>query len=372
MCTTRSASATSSSVDRNASTRSCGSFPTNPTVSEIAARRLPGQLQPARRGIERREQLVGHEDVGPGERVHQRGLAGVRVAGDRDLRDARALAALPLHARASCASVLDVAAELRDPPADVLAVDLHLRLAGAAGPDAAAEPAHRLAPSAETGQEVVELRELDLRLALAAAGVQREDVEDQRRPVDHLDARAAPRALRSCPGESSWSKITSGRVVACTRRCSSSSLPRPIERGGIGLAAALDDSGDGSAPAESASAASSSRSSSPIPGPTPTSTARSRTRGRHVADSGDSRIRAGAAVAFPARAAFVRHQLIAEPCSRSRSLRRTLSSVPAPVPDDQAAREPVAPRAGTPADGCRGRRSRARAPRHGARPARRP
>ncbi len=41
-CSTRSASATSSSVDRKASTRSCGSLPTNPTVSEITARRLPG------------------------------------------------------------------------------------------------------------------------------------------------------------------------------------------------------------------------------------------------------------------------------------------------------------------------------------------
>jgi len=35
---------TSSSVDRNASTRSCGSFETKPTVSEIVAARPPGNV----------------------------------------------------------------------------------------------------------------------------------------------------------------------------------------------------------------------------------------------------------------------------------------------------------------------------------------
>ena len=48
------------------------------------------------------------------------------------------------------------------------------------------EPGHRLAPAAEPGQQVVELRQLDLGLALPRPGVQREDVEDQRRAVDHL------------------------------------------------------------------------------------------------------------------------------------------------------------------------------------------
>ena len=44
MWTTSSANVTSSSVDRKASTRSCGSFPTNPTVSLIVHRRPPGSF----------------------------------------------------------------------------------------------------------------------------------------------------------------------------------------------------------------------------------------------------------------------------------------------------------------------------------------
>ena len=64
---------------------------------------------------------------------------------------------------------------------------LELRLAGAARADAAAEPLEVLPHPAHARQVVLELRELDLELALGADGVLREDVEDQLRPVD--DAR---------------------------------------------------------------------------------------------------------------------------------------------------------------------------------------
>ena len=187
-CTTSSASVTSSSVDRNASTRSCGSLLTKPTVSLIVQRRPPGQLEPTDGGVEGREELVGHHHVGAGETVHQGGLAGVRVTGDRRLRDAAVLSPRPLRL-AGAGERLQLASQLRDAPADVLAVDLHLRLAPAEpGADAAARAAHRLAPAPQAGQQVVELRELHLGLALPAAGVQREDVEDQGGAIDHLHA----------------------------------------------------------------------------------------------------------------------------------------------------------------------------------------
>src|SRR5205823_4659156 len=66
----------------------------------------------------------------------------------------------------------DIPAQLRQPAPDVLAVDLELRLARAAGADATTKPGHRLAPATETRQEVVELGQLDLRLALPGARVQ--------------------------------------------------------------------------------------------------------------------------------------------------------------------------------------------------------
>src|SRR5205823_6923929 len=68
----------------------------------------------------------------------------------------------------------------RDPP-----VALELRLARAARADAAAEPLEVLPQAPHPRQVVLELRELDLELALGAHGVLGEDVEDQLRSVDH-------------------------------------------------------------------------------------------------------------------------------------------------------------------------------------------
>ena len=68
-----------------------------PTVSVIRNVR-PSQAQRARRRVERVEQAVAHADLGARQRVEQRRLAGVRVAGERDVGQVRALA-LGAHAR---------------------------------------------------------------------------------------------------------------------------------------------------------------------------------------------------------------------------------------------------------------------------------
>src|ERR1035441_6346655 len=57
----------------------------------------------------------------------------------------------------------------------------------AAGYPSAGLPGQRLAPAAEPGQHVLQVGQLHLGLALPAAGVLGENVEDQRGPVDHLD-----------------------------------------------------------------------------------------------------------------------------------------------------------------------------------------
>src|SRR5206468_4912534 len=120
----------------------------------------------------------------------------VRVAGDRDRRDRVAHALLPLDL-ARRGHVVDLLAELRHAGVDTAAVELDLRLTGSAGAHAGARAAHlatglaghRVAPAAQARQQVLQLRELDLRLALAALRVLAEDVEDHGRAVDdlHLD-----------------------------------------------------------------------------------------------------------------------------------------------------------------------------------------
>ena len=67
------------------------------------------------------------------------------------------------------------------------AADLELRLAGAAPADAAGEARERVVLLAEARQGVLELRELDLELAVRALGALREDVEDELRAVDDLE-----------------------------------------------------------------------------------------------------------------------------------------------------------------------------------------
>ena len=87
--------------------------------------------------------------------------------------------------------LLEPAAKHNDPPVREPTVGLELRLAGPACADAgsdgtgtATEPLEVLPHPAHPRQVVLELRELDLELALGARGVLGEDVEDQLRPVD--------------------------------------------------------------------------------------------------------------------------------------------------------------------------------------------
>ena len=150
-------------------------------------------LEAARRRVERLEEPVLDRDLGAGERVQERRLADVRVAGERD--DRRPLRAAALRRRPRCLPSSrrrrrrSVIAAPREP-----AVGLELRLAGAARADAGPERARAAAEALEVlphaphaRQVVLELRELDLELALGAHGVLGEDVEDQLRAVD--DAR---------------------------------------------------------------------------------------------------------------------------------------------------------------------------------------
>ena len=71
-----------------------------------------------------------------------------------------------------------------DAQVDLAAVGFELGFAGAPGADATAELGHRFAASCEAWELVFELREFDLELAFAGAGMAGEDVEDELRAVD--------------------------------------------------------------------------------------------------------------------------------------------------------------------------------------------
>src|SRR3954453_7201558 len=148
----------------------------------------PVEAHRARVRVERVEEAVADDHLGAGQRVEQRRLAGVRVAGERDLRQLAALA-LGAHRRPRGLDLAQLAPQRGDPVARETAVGLELRLARAAGPDAALAAAGAEAlevrPQAAHAREVVlELGELDLELALRALRVAGEDVEDDRGAVD--------------------------------------------------------------------------------------------------------------------------------------------------------------------------------------------
>src|SRR6185369_14353860 len=128
------------------------------------------------------------QDAGVGQPVHQRRLARVRVAHERHRRERDALALVAVESPRAI-DLVQTLAEDRDALADAAAVDLELRLTGTARADAAAE-AREVGPlSGEAGREILELGELDLQLALEAPRPLREDVEDERAPIDDLAVR---------------------------------------------------------------------------------------------------------------------------------------------------------------------------------------
>src|SRR5690606_21823687 len=120
----------------------------------------------------------------------------VRVARDRNRGDlvAASLGALRFAGRRKAA---DLTAQHGHAVADPAAIELDLGLTRAAGSHARARradlttglAAHRVTPTAQAWEEVFELRQFDLRLALARLGVLGEDVEDDGGSVDdlHLD-----------------------------------------------------------------------------------------------------------------------------------------------------------------------------------------
>src|SRR5262249_53443501 len=120
--------------------------------------------------------------VRTGERVQERRLADVRVAGERDGGRLRATSRLAARVGLT-AELTEAPLEDRDPAPRQPAVGLELRLPRSACADAPAQALEVLPHPAHPRQVVLQLRKLDLELALGADRVLREDVEDQLCPV---------------------------------------------------------------------------------------------------------------------------------------------------------------------------------------------
>src|SRR5207249_6334975 len=109
------------------------------------------------------------------------------VTDERHHRRLRPLAGLA-PGGAVAPHLLDLALDGLDALPDAAAVGLELRLAGSPRADAAAEARHQRALAGEARQHVVELRQLHLEPALAAARPPGEDVEDELGAVERLAA----------------------------------------------------------------------------------------------------------------------------------------------------------------------------------------
>jgi hypothetical protein len=140
-------------------------------------------MDAAHGGVERREQLIRGERAGAGEAIEQRRLARVRVADERNGSHCGS----PPRAALGGALADDLSqafVQHLDACSQQAAVGLELLFARAAQTDAAFLALEVGPASDEAGELMLDLGELDLQFAFCALRAQREDVEDERRPVD--------------------------------------------------------------------------------------------------------------------------------------------------------------------------------------------
>ncbi len=142
------------------------------------------EVESARGRIEGLEETILDGHLCTGERVHHRRFADIGVPRERDGRRFGAATLLAADF-ALLAELLQAPSQERDPAPREPPIGLELRLAGAAGSEAATK-AFEVLPHAPHARKVVfELGELHLELSLGTSSVLGEDVQDQLRTIDH-------------------------------------------------------------------------------------------------------------------------------------------------------------------------------------------
>ena len=119
-----------------------------------------------------------------GQRIEQCRLAGVRVSHERNCRNRGGFAPLALLG-ADAADIFDLLLQVPHTAGNFAAIGFEFRFAGATGTDATSQLRHLDAMPGQAGHHVLQLREFNLQLAFASAGVAREDVEDELGAVDY-------------------------------------------------------------------------------------------------------------------------------------------------------------------------------------------
>jgi hypothetical protein len=193
--------------------------------------------------VEGLEQPVADDDLAAAERVQQRRLAGVRVSGERHLRKMGAIALGALRGT-GLLDAFEPPSQRRDPVTREPPVGLDLRLTRAAGCEAAARHASQTLEvrpqTPHPGEVVLELRKLDLQLALGAPGMGREDVEDRCRPIDDRDTELLLQ-IAFLPRSQLVVADDHGGVGGLCQRLDLAELSRAEIRVRVGRVAVLDD-----------------------------------------------------------------------------------------------------------------------------------
>ena len=156
-----------------------------PTVSLTSTCRLRRQHDVPHRRIERGEHFRVRQNARSGQPVEQRRFSGVGVAHQRQGRQRHRLPLLPLRGAAAAHALqapLDGLNALVNPPP----VGFEFGFAGTARADSAAQPRHRRAVAGQPGQQIIQLRQLDLQLAFAGSRAPGENVQDELGPVEDL------------------------------------------------------------------------------------------------------------------------------------------------------------------------------------------
>src|SRR5258708_35373869 len=138
-------------------------------------------MESARRGIERREELVRDQRLASRQRAHQGGLARIGVSDERHAGETLALRPPGAVRLVLEGHSVELLLQLGDAVADLAPVELAVRLAAAASPGAAGPPVLRpglLCGFAHARRHVAQARDLDLRARVARARAPVKEFED--------------------------------------------------------------------------------------------------------------------------------------------------------------------------------------------------